>query len=234
MSEARGSTHRGRSVPLTRPSARLLQTQAAEIIREAILSGRLAQGSRLNELSLSRQLGISRGPVREALRILEEDGLAVSTPYRGARVIRISTENMIAVMEVRSLLEPFAVTRAVARTGRSITKPLREAMSEMLKGAAEKDGPRVARAHTAFHGIFYAHADNPLLDRLWKRIAVPVRLYLQIQQTGFGSLKEVAHGHDELMELVAKGDQSPLRRHTLQHVQSNLQFIMRALGEENR
>ena len=84
------------SGPLARPSVRLLQTQTARILREAILSGRLPQGGRLNELDLSRELGISRGPLREALRILEEDGLVESSPYRGARVVRLLAADDLA------------------------------------------------------------------------------------------------------------------------------------------
>lgn len=204
--------------PLARPSVRLLQTQTVRILREAILNGRIVQGSRLHEIDVSRQLGISRGPLREAFRILEEDGLVESTPYRGARVVRASARDLVDVMEIRVLLEPFAAVQAVKRSDDSLLDLLESAIGAMHDAAAAGDSPAVARAHTSFHGIFYEHSGNRLIARLWQRLEAPVRLYLRAELSVFGSLDQIASEHNEVMRLVAAGDVGALRRETLRHV----------------
>jgi DNA-binding GntR family transcriptional regulator len=204
--------------PLARPSVRLLQTQTVRILREAILNGRLAQGSRLNEIDVSRELGISRGPLREALRILEEDGLVESSPYRGARVVRVSARDLADVMEIRVLLEPFATAQAVRRSDASLVDRLRAAIDAMHEAAAAGDGAAVARAHTHFHGTFYEHSGNRLIARLWQRLEAPVRLYLRAELPVFGSLDQIALEHAEVLRLVEAGDARALRRETLRHV----------------
>jgi DNA-binding GntR family transcriptional regulator len=233
MAQAKGDSAPNELPPLTRPTATLLQTQTVSILREAILAGRLEQGSRLNEIDVSRELGISRGPLREALRILEEEGLVQSSPYHGARVVRASARDLVNVMEIRALLEPFATARAAARSSPLVVPALRRALEQMTEAGQAGDGPGAARAHTAFHGIFYEYSGNGLMNRVWQRLEAPVRLYLRAQQQVFESLDEVAADHVQLLRLVIAGEPRALRRETSRHVKLHLRSVTRLVSAED-
>ena len=97
------------------PISRNASAAASEIIREAIIDGRLAPGQRLKEEELARELGISRTPVREALVILEGEGLVESVPKRGASVRAYAADDLDDMYQLRALLEGYAARRAATR-----------------------------------------------------------------------------------------------------------------------
>jgi GntR family transcriptional regulator of gluconate operon len=218
--------------PLARVSVRLLQTEAVRILREAILDGRLAQGRRLNEIDFAYELGISRGPLREALRILEEEGLVESAPYRGARVVRVSARDLADVLEIRVLMEPFVAVQAVRRSGPLIVERLRALVEDMRAAAEAGDEGGVARAHTAFHGTFYEHSRNRLMARVWQRLEAPVRLYLRSEQAIFQSLEQVAIEHSEVLRLAEAGQYVSLRREMVRHVRVQHRAVMNLVEPE--
>src|SRR5258708_26156425 len=99
---------------------------ATELIREAILDGRLEPGSRLKEEELARELGISRTPVREALLILHSEGLIETTPNRGALVRTHDAEDLIDLYQLRALLEGYAAGQAATRISQTQLHHLHE------------------------------------------------------------------------------------------------------------
>src|SRR5712691_6146739 len=108
------------------PLARNASVAAAELIREAILDGRLQPGERLKEERLARELGISRTPVREALLILQGEGLVEASPNRGATVRTHDADDLDDLYQLRALLEGFATRRAAARVTDEALERLRE------------------------------------------------------------------------------------------------------------
>src|ERR687884_94343 len=100
---------------LATPLARNASVAATEVIREAIVDGRLAPGARLKEEELARELGISRTPIREALLILQAEGLVDAAPNRGATVRAHTAQDLDDLYQLRALLEGFAARRAAAR-----------------------------------------------------------------------------------------------------------------------
>ncbi len=166
-------------------------------IREAIFSGSLAPGERVIEEDLCADLGISRAPVREALRLLAQQGLVEHQPRRGTRVAQWSPRDILQLFELRQLLERFALESALplADPDRQLA-PVRAAVEQMRKAADELDKDD---AHRAFHTAVVGLAGNKQLD-----IALqPVLLKLQLPMAVNLRAETVAH----------HGAQDGLRRH---------------------
>jgi DNA-binding GntR family transcriptional regulator len=210
-----------------------LGTEAAAILREAILDGRLPQGERVNEVGISRRLGISRGPLREALRRLEQDGLVESSPYKGTSIVRVTAQDVLDVLNVRKLIEPYAVQEAAERGRDALLETLTGMMSEMREAARKGDPYGVAGAHGRFHGAFYSLSGNVILGRLWGRLEDPVRLYLLRRQTTFGDMSDVAEAHRVVVQLLEQGNKTALKSEVLGHLDINLRTIRRLLKEGN-
>lgn len=212
--------------PISRIS---LGTETASILRDAILDGRLAQGERVNEVQISRLLGISRGPLREALRRLEQDGLVTSSPHRGASIVRVTPHDVMDVLNIRKLLEPHAIEGALSKGDGLLVEALEQANHEMLAAAAAADPTAVAAAHGRFHSAFYMHSGNQLLGRMWSRLEDPVRLYLQLRQSTFGDMSDIASAHARLLRFASEGDTAAAQAEVLRHLNLNIRTISRLL-----
>lgn len=217
--------------PISRVS---LGTETASILRDAILDGRLAQGERVNEVQISQMLGISRGPLREALRRLEQDGLVTSSPHRGVSIVRVTPHDVMDVLSLRKLLEPHAIQEALARRDGLLTDALEQANRGMLAAAAAADPTAVAAAHGRFHSAFYTYSGNQLLGRMWSRLEDPVRLYLQARQSTFGDMSDVASAHAHLLRYASEGNAPAAKAEVLRHLNLNVKTIARLLRTAER
>src|SRR5215831_17501055 len=137
-------------------------------LREAILIGRYADGDRLIEDRIARELETSRGPVREALRQLEHEGLVVSYPYRGAVVQGVSDEEVREVLiPIRLTLERFSFTKAVERMEEADYAELAKEVWLMREAAAEGDLLRIVEADIRFHEYVLACSGQPHTTQVW-------------------------------------------------------------------
>ncbi len=215
-------------------SKRSLRTEAAKLLRDAIFSGRLAQGDRLNEAQLSQQLGVSRGPLREAFRQLEEEGLLTSIPHKGTFVARVTSRELAEVLTVREHLEPFAIESALSSNSAALARKLEVALREMQKAAGRGDAAAVAEAHTNFHSAFYTEAGHKLLETLWERLKVPLQLYLALHQQTFPRLADVAKEHVRMADLVRQGNKAALGVEIRRHLHVNLKKLLAAVAREEK
>jgi DNA-binding GntR family transcriptional regulator len=213
---------------------RLLGTQAADMLREAILGGELAQGSRLNEVELAHTLNISRGSLREALRRLEADGLVVSEPNRGSHVVRVTTEDVLDTIRLRELIEPFAAEATMIATRLEAVAGLTAALEEMTDAAGRGEVKQLVDAHTQFHAVFFLGAESPLLARFWPLIEYPVRLYLRANQQSIWRwdtadtnepLQDLVLAHKKLLDLASRDLVAELRLETQSHIRVNFESL---------
>ena len=109
-----------------------IREQSLDSLREAILSGELKPGQALTEMDLARQLGVSRAPIREALRILNSEGLVETIPYRGTTVTRLSRVDIEEIYSMRMLLESYALERVMAAGDPALYQQLRGMVGEMI------------------------------------------------------------------------------------------------------
>jgi len=132
-------------------------------LREAILKGELKPGERLMELQLAAKLGVSRTPIREAIRMLEQEGLAVTIPRRGAEVARMTEKDMQDVLQVREALDELAASIACECITNEELDDLKQAMEGFEQAVRTKDIKRIADTDMVFHDIIYQATRNPKL-----------------------------------------------------------------------
>lgn len=141
-----------------------------QTLREAILRGTIKPGERLMEIQLSQQLGVSRTPVREAIRMLELEGLVNMTPRKGAAVAAISEKSLRDVLEVRCALEELSVRLACERMSWEQFEQLRTANVKFAQVAESEDITVIAKSDEAFHDIIYYSTDNDKLILLLNQL----------------------------------------------------------------
>ena len=124
-------------------------------LRQAILRGELKPGERLMEIALSQRLGVSRTPVREAIRMLEQEGLVIMIPRKGAQVAEISEKDLKDVLEVRLGLEELAVRIACQRITEEELEELEQAMKEFEEAMKRDDLGALAAADVKVHEVIY-------------------------------------------------------------------------------
>lgn len=178
-------------------------------LRREILSGRSEPGERLVEEQLTRRLGISRAPLREALRLLGQQGLVEHVPRRGARVATLSDRDVQELYAVRDMLERHAVEQALPLRDAAQLDGLRAAVARMRDAAVAGDQLEVANAHRRFHVSLVALAGNGQLTAIYESILVKLQLYMAInlrREAEQAHADDGAHRHERLLDAVATGD----------------------------
>jgi DNA-binding GntR family transcriptional regulator len=171
-----------------------------------ILSGRTDPGERLVEEQLTRRLGISRAPLREALRLLAQQGLVEHTPRRGVRVATLSDDDVRELYEVRDVLERHAVQGI--RPGADLSG-LTAALEVMRKATDAGDRMAVADAHRRFHVEVVALGGNRQLSALYESVLVRLQLYMAVNLRREAEVAQASDGvqrHERLFAAVERGD----------------------------
>ena len=132
-------------------------------LREAILKGDLKPGERLMELQLAAKLGVSRTPIREAIRMLEQEGLAVTIPRKGAEVAKMTEKDMQDVLQVREALDELAASIACELMTDEELSALTASIDDFESSIRTKDVKRIAEMDEKFHDIIYQATGNPKL-----------------------------------------------------------------------
>ena len=135
-------------------------------LRNAILRGDLKPGERLMEMHLANKLGVSRTPIREAIRMLEQEGLAVTIPRKGAQVAKMTEKDLQDVLEIRDALDELAVSMACQRMTLELLLELKESMKDFEIATRSGDVRKIVEADEAFHNVIYRMADNPKLETI--------------------------------------------------------------------
>lgn len=198
---------------------RTMADNALVSLREAILTGKFLPGDQLRETRVADQLGISRAPVREALQILEEEGLVERIPFRGSFVAEISETVINEIEALRRVLEPYATALAMDSMSESgIADQLKGAVEDLKRFAIDADMAGCIEAHLNFHRILYRAAGNEVLFDIWSSWESQLKLYLMIDHQSFSNLLDVAVEHQELLSLILARDVPKVRQHLKNHI----------------
>ncbi len=146
-------------------------------LRRGILTGELKPGERLMEIHLANKLGVSRTPIREAIRKLELEGLVTMIPRRGAEVAQITPKSMKDVLEVRKVLDTLAVELACERISQEEKEQLAQACREFEKAVESGDFGTIARTDVAFHDIIVEATGNMRLTQMVNNLAEQMYRY---------------------------------------------------------
>ena len=175
-------------------------------LRKAILRGELKPGERLMEIQLANKLGVSRTPIREAIRKLELEGLVLMIPRKGAEVAQITEKNMQDVLEVRKALEELSVQLACERITPEQVEEMKMAAEDFRKVLKSVDVTKIAEADVKFHDIIFAATNNQRLITLLNNLREQMyrfRVEYLKQKECYPQLLEE---HDKLIALISGGE----------------------------
>lgn len=183
---------------------------AVDAIRKRILGGVYEPGERLYEERLTQELDISRPPLREALRLLENEGLVYTRPRRGAFVATLTDRDVYEILTLRSALERTAFELGIPVRDPSLLDPAREALAEMEQFARLEDRGSLVQAGYAFHSRLIRIAEHRRLEEIYASVQQQVLLCMSrnliARERFHESLEEHVARHRYLLDLVEAGD----------------------------
>lgn len=194
-------------------------------LRQAILRGDLKPGERLMEISLANKLGVSRTPVREAIHKLEQEGLVLMIPRRGAEVAQITEKSLRDVLEVRGALEELAVRLACERmTGQALGE-LNRAAERFEKTLGNSDITAVAEADVAFHDVIYMATDNQRLIALLNNLREQMYRY-RVEYLKRGECHaQLLSEHQEIIEAITNKEVERAVEVTCRHIDNQVEAV---------
>jgi DNA-binding GntR family transcriptional regulator len=172
-------------------------------MREAIINGDFKPGQRLMEVQLAEQMGVSRTPVREAIRKLELEGLVVMVPRKGAYVAGLSSEDVKEVLEIRAVLEGLAASLAAKNASDADIEQLQEIVEKFKNAAEEKDVVRLINFDSDFHDVMYRASKNKKLIQLISALREQVQRFRVAYFTKIKSTQALIEEHNELVSSKA-------------------------------
>jgi DNA-binding GntR family transcriptional regulator len=195
MSEARATT-----LPFTRSN---LREQIKDVLLQRIVEGSYPPGSRIVETRVAQELGISQGPVREALRDLEQLGCVVHEPYRGCSVRAFSADELLDAFPVRAALEALAARLAAERITEEELEELEEHLGRMRAAARRGDAHDQSQANASFHATIVRAARNSTLERQWRLLEPFSRTYLTVSRPGI-DLVHLSDRHVPILDALRR------------------------------
>lgn len=207
-----------------RPTAQLIADQ----LREQIVQGVFRPGQQINESTLSSQLRTSRGPVREALQRLAQEGILVSHRNRGVFVLELSTGDIKEIYAVREAVESTAANTLLDAGQQQIDETcqvLKGIVKDMAKQVAVSDWQAIARLDMEFHISFVAGAGNTRLIRIYKTLAAESRMCILNLEVSYPRADVLVEEHQNLLDLLAAGDRKGLLKAIKQHMQKAVEDL---------
>jgi len=203
-----------------------LSKKVVRAIRHQIFSGVLKADDRVVESEIARALGISRGPVREALVELEREGLIITYPRKGTYVNNFTYKDIEEIYTLRALLEGHAVTRALDRLKEQDFNKLRDILNEISETAEKKDNIDVAQLDMQFHEEICKLADHKRLYITWKSLLAQIQMLSATVTEYYTSLKDVRKRHEILVDALVKGDRGYIKECFEQHILNSMNGLI--------
>lgn len=201
-------------------------------LRKAILKGELKPGERLMEIALAQRLGVSRTPVREAMRKLELEGLVVMIPRRGAQVANITEKDLNDVLEVRIALENLSIQKACSCMTEEELEKLKEAALKFESMTENGNLVRLAEADVEFHEVIYQSSDNRRLNQVLNNLREQIYRYRVEYLKDEATRKTLVKEHEEIYEAIRARDVKKAQEIAYRHIENQREAIMRSISEE--
>ena len=192
------------------------------VLRAAILDGVVPPGGQLREAHIAADLGISRSPLREALTRLEEEGLVVRVPFRGAFAAEVSAQDVAEIASIRLRVEPFAGELSMEALRGPHRPLLMQTVEDLDRATLDNDIPASIDAHLRLHALFYDFSGHSVLQNLWNGWESKLRLYLAADHRSYSDVHDIAREHEGLVTHVLAGDVEGFRREIAGHFASAL------------
>ena len=201
-------------------------------LRQAILKGELKPGERLMEIQLAQRLGVSRTPVREAIRKLELEGLVVMVPRKGAEVAKITVKDLEDVLEVRAALEELAAKMACEHITDEQLQELKRAAADFKKVLDTDDLTACVQADIKFHEIIYNATDNARLLQILNNLREQMYRYRMEYLKDKSMHKTLLEEHDAIRRALKKRDKDKVAQAICVHIENQKKSIIDSLINE--
>ena len=195
-------------------------------LRNAIVHGEFEPGERLMEVTLAKRLGVSRTPVREAMRMLELEGLVVMIPRRGAEVARITAKDLSDALEIRMALEDLAAGLACKRIDDEGKERLKQSYADFKKAVSSKIIPEIVDADVAFHNTIMDMTNNPILISMSQSLREQVYRYRVEYVKDFSCHDKLVAEHEALMNAIIARDEEKAKEITRIHIYDQEQIVI--------
>lgn len=196
---------------------RALGDEVSQRLRSAIVSGKLAPGSRLVESAIAADLGVSRGPVRDALRKLESEGLVITNPRRGSTVAEFSYHDIQEVYSLREVLEGLAARLLAERITDDLGRQLTDAYSERKKAISDPEKLRASDAK--FHRRIVELSGNSRLLELWDRLRPQIEFFMHRVPILYPDGQALIVRHEKAVQAICAGDADGAEAAMREHIQ---------------
>ena len=202
-------------------------------LREAILKGELKPGERLMELQLASKLGVSRTPIREAIRMLEQEGLAVTIPRKGAEVAKMTEKDMEDVLQIREVLDELAVSLACDNISEEEMQELERNMIRFENSIKSGDLKSLAQTDVEFHDVIYRATNNVklmnMLNNLREQIYRYRVEYLKDEKAHPVLMKE----HRAIVAALKRRDKAKVTEAMKVHVENQADVVKKMIREQS-
>mgnify|MGYP001000189932 FL=1 len=206
-----------------------------ETLRKAIISGDIKPGERLMEVSLANQMGVSRTPVREAIRRLEAEGLVTMTPRKGTHVAELSVKDIMDVLEVRTVLDKLATNLAAKRMQPSQLKALENVHKQYIACVEKNNIEGAIKKDVEFHDMIYAASGNPRLVAVAGSLREHVYRFRVIYMSGGDPIAEnVLNEHEEILAALKEAQSDIASNLAEKHIRNQMETIIKTVTEETR
>jgi DNA-binding GntR family transcriptional regulator len=184
-------------------------SRIADQLREAVMSGALAQGEQVGEVNLAAQFGVSRGPVREAMQRLVQEGLLRSIPHRGIFVAALTEDDVRDIYDARQAIESAAI-RMIMRGGDTerVARRLDAAVARMAAAGARGEAAALSRCDLAFHELLVAQSGNVRLQRMASTLLVETRMCLAALTGTYVAPVHLVEEHAEIARAIRGGEEA--------------------------
>lgn len=195
--------------PALRPlDRRPTADRVADLIRARIVDGTFAPGTQLGEVQLAEQLGVSRGPVREAMQRLIQEGLLRSEPHRGTFVVRLDDDDVADIYLARSAIERAAAVQLVRRDDRQALTRLAKLVERMETATRSESWSRVADLDLEFHESLVASSGSRRLVRMYDTLLAETRICLAALEADYPVWHDVVTEHEQVVAALRAGDEA--------------------------
>ena len=206
---------------------RTTAVEVARILKQRILAGDYAEDQFIRQELVAQELGVSRIPVREALALLESEGLLVREKYRGAVVPKLSVNEIEQIYSLRSMIEPYLLQHAAANITDAQIEELEQIIARSRRAASEAEWLDL---NIAFHRTLYESADKPLVLQMLDNLLTRADRYLKMQRSLSPQTQEESDAeHQRILERLAARDAEGAVAALRGHIKWNAQDMQRAV-----
>ncbi|MFA7468551.1 MAG: GntR family transcriptional regulator [Desulfotomaculaceae bacterium] len=219
-------------VPIQLDQYKPLREIVFEVLKDAIINGKLKPGERLMEIQLAEELGVSRTPVREAIRKLELEGFLVIVPRKGAYVAGISFKDIADVFEVRAALEALAAGLAAERVTEAGLDELERSLVQIAELSDSDDLGSVVERDTSFHDVIYKASRNQCLVQIVSNLKDQIQRFRAASLARPGRTKIAIHEHRKIVEAIADRNVELAQTLAREHIENAEQVMLSAFQED--